>query len=310
MKYLIKKIAFLLFALFALSFVAFFAFHIIPGDPAVLRLGLDADPQALAALQAQMGLDRPLFFRYFTWLFAFLQGDFGVSYAHGVPVSYLLADRLPISLALVFLGFLFTLLLALPIGLLTAARQKGALYWATTLLNQASMAIPPIFLGLLFTVIFGLVFGFFSPGQFIAFSENPLLFWRNLIFPALAMAIPKAAMAIRLIHNTVQTELKKDYIRTAKSKGQSPKNILIQHVFPNIFVPLLTFLSLSAIMILTDTFVIEQIFSIPGAGRLFISAIGARDYPIVLTLTCMLAIFIMTTHTVVDLLVKRIDPRI
>ena len=310
MKYVLKKLLIFILGLFALSFLAFFAFTVIPGDPAALRLGVDATPEALAALRAELGLDQPLFLRYFSWLGGFLQGDFGVSYAHGDAVADLLRHRLFITGALMLLSFFFTLIIALPLGLFTAGKQKGVLHWLVTILSQAMMAVPPIFLGLLFTILFGLMFRLFSPGQFVYFHENPAGFWAYLLFPALAMAIPKAAMTIRLIRNAVAAELPKDYLRTAKSKGQSPRKRLTNHVFPNIAVPLLTFLALTAIMILTDTFVIEQIFSIPGAGRLFITAIGTRDYPIVLTLVSMIGMFILGIHTLVDIIVKRIDPRI
>ena len=310
MKYIVKKIFTLLLGLFALSFLAFFAFTVIPGDPAALRLGVDATPEALAALRAELGLDQPLFLRYFSWLAGFLQGDFGVSYAHGDTVANLLRHRLFTTGALMLLSFCFTLIIALPLGLFTAGKQKGILHWFVTIISQALMAIPPIFLGLLFTIIFGFIFRLFSPGQFVYFHENPVAFWTYLFFPALAIAIPKAAMTIRLIRNAVAAELPKEYLRTAKSKGQHPGKILSSHVFPNIAAPLLTFLALSAIMILTDTFVIEQIFSIPGAGRLFITAIGTRDYPLVLTLVSMIGIFILGIHTFVDIIVKRIDPRI
>ena len=310
MKYVLKKLLTFILGLFALSFLAFFAFTVIPGDPAALRLGVEATPEALAALRAELGLDQPFFLRYFSWLAGFLQGDFGVSYAHGDAVADLLRHRLFITGALMLLSFLFTLIIALPLGLFTAGKQKGVTHWFVTVISQALMAIPPIFLGLLFTILFGLMFRLFSPAQFVYFHENPTGFWGYLFFPALAMAIPKAAMTIRLIRNAVAAELPKDYLRTAKSKGQHPRKLLISHVLPNIAVPLLTFLALTAIMILTDTFVIEQIFSIPGAGRLFITAIGTRDYPIVLTLVSMIGIFILGIHTLVDIIAKRIDPRI
>jgi len=172
------------------------------------------------------------------------------------------------------------------------------------------MAVPPLFLGLVLTFVFGMLFRVFTPSVFVSFRESLGGYLFYMLFPALAIALPKSAMIIRLIHASVRSELQKDYVQTAVSRGNGPGAVLYRHVLPNIAVPVITFSSLMLIMMITDSIVVEQVFSIPGAGRLLISAIGARDYPVVQALVVVIAALVMTIHALVDLLSRAIDRRI
>jgi len=322
MRFVLRKVTTLLVTLFLISVCAFLAFQIIPGDPAALQLGVDATPESLEALRVELGLDRPMPIRYGEWMRDLFVGDMGQSYAHGVSVRELLGDRLLVTGSLMAFGFLLTVVVALPIGLLTAERtgeaayRKGGRIWnpplrgATATISQVVMAVPPLFLGLILTFVFGSMLRVFTPSDFVSFREDAGAYLLYMLFPALAIALPKAAMTIRLIHSAVRDEMGRDYVRTAISRGDTPRGILVRHMLPNIAVPVVTFLTLTLIMMITDTIVVEQIFSITGAGRLLVSAIGARDYPVVQALVVIIAALVMTLHTITDLICRAIDPRI
>ena len=310
MKLIMRKLFTLIVTLFIVSILAFLAFQVIPGDAAVAQLGVDATPESLAALRAEMGLDRPLPVRYADWLGQFLFGDMGTSHVHDRSVTELLGDRLIITGSLMGLSFLFTVGIALPIGLFTANRQRGPIHWAVTTASQVVMAVPPLFLGLVLTFLFAVVFRLFAPGAFISYHDNLLGYLGYMLFPALAIALPKSAMTIRLIRSSVGSELGKDYVQTAVSRGRGSSAILRQHILPNIAVPVITFLALTLVMTITDAIVVEQVFSIPGLGRLLISAIENRDYPVVQALVVIIAAFVMVVHFLSDLLCRVIDRRI
>lgn len=317
MHYTIRKLITLLITLFTISLLAFLAFAIIPGDPAVLQLGVDATPEHIAALQTEMGLDQPILTRYAQWLGSMLFGDMGRSFDHGISVRELLSDRLMVTGSLMAMGFLLTLAMALPIGLLTASRPTGsnrlahrAVQGTVTGLTQTIMAASPLFLGLVLTFVFGVTLRWFVPSAFVSLRDSPGGFLWYMLFPALAIALPKAAMTVRLIRTSVAQEYGKDYVLTAISRGNGPRSILYRHVLPNIAVPVITFSALTLIMMMTDSIVVEQVFSIPGAGRLLISAIRGRDYPVVQALVVVIAAVVMVTHTISDILARTIDRRI
>ena len=317
MRFVVRKCVTLLITLFLVSALAFLAFQVIPGDPAALRLGVDAAPESIEALREEMGLNRPVTVRYLEWMGALLFGDMGQSYAHGISVRELLEDRLLITGSLMAFGFFLTLVIALPAGLLTAPwsgdrlrRGRRVLQGAVTAAVQAVMAMPPLFLGLVLTFVFGVTLRLFVPSDFAAARGSVCTYVTYMFFPALAMALPKAAMTVRLIRSAVGDEMGRDYVQTALSRGAGPGEVLYRHVMPNIAVSVVTFLTLALLMMVTDSIVIEQVFSIPGAGRLLVGAIGARDYPVVQALVVIIAAFVMGMHAISDLICKAIDPRI
>ncbi|MCL2368978.1 MAG: ABC transporter permease, partial [Oscillospiraceae bacterium] len=281
MKFILRKCVTLLITLFIVSILAFLAFQVIPGDAAAVRLGIHATPESLEALQAEMGLDRPATVQYLDWMGQFLFGDMGQSYIQGMSVRELLGDRLIITGSIMGMSFLLTALIALPTGLLTGRKERGVTHVTVTVLTQITMAVPPLFLGLVLTFVFGAILRLFTPTDFVSFRVSVTGYLGYLFFPAFAIALPKSAMAVRLIRASIRDEMGRDYVRTARSRGAPPGALLYRHILPNIAVPVVTFLILTLIMMVTDSIVVEQVFSIPGAGRLLISAIGNRDFPVV-----------------------------
>ena len=310
MKFVLRKFFTLLITLFIVSILAFFAFQIIPGDPAAARLGLQATPESLEALRREMGLDRPVTERYFDWMYQFLLGDMGQSYIQDMSVRELLGDRLIITGTIMGLSFFLTIGIALPVGLLTGKKQQGAAHGITTVVSQVVMAVPPLFLGLILTFVFGAILRVFTPTDFISFRESISGYLLYLFFPALAIALPKSAMTVRLIRASIRDEMGKEYVRTAKSRGNGENALLYRHMLPNIAVPVVTFLILTLTMIVTDSIVVEQVFSVPGAGRLLVSAIGNRDYPVVQALVMLISALIMGLYFLSDVICRMIDPRI
>ena len=309
MKHAVKKLGMMLLTMLIVSFLAFLAFQVIPGDPTNTILGTDATPEQVEALRAQLGLDRPFFVRYFDWLFSFLRGDFGTSYSYSMPVADMLSGKLGVTLLLAALSFTLTVLVSIPVGILSADRG-GWLDKSLTVIGQVTMAVPPFFIGILLTYLFGLILKWFTPGEFIAPTAD---FWGSvgyLIFPAAAIAMPRIAMTVKMLRSGILGELGKDYVRTAHSRGNDRRAILYRHVLRNAVVPTVAFLAMTIADIVAGSVVIEQVFAIPGMGRLLFSSISNRDYPVVQAVIVLMAFWVVLVNFVADLINQRLDPRL
>lgn len=310
MNYFLKKISGLIIALLIVTILAFLAFEIIPGDPARARLGTEATESQVAALREEMGLNDPLPLRYVKWAADFLRGDMGVSYKYEEPVRDLIMDKIPITLTLTVLAFVLIMVLSVPLGLLCAKYENTWLDRLFLILNQVVMSVPAFFVGMILTVIFGLVLRCFTPGAYVSYKEDMGGFLQYLIFPAIAVALPRVAMTVKLLRNSLITEMHQDYVRTAYSRGNSTVRVLICHVFRNGILPIITFWGMAIADMITNSIVVEQVFGIPGIGRILISSISNRDYPVVEALIVLIAMVILVTNAVVDLLYQKMDKRI
>ena len=310
MKYAAKKLSALIITLFMVSVLAFLAFQIIPGDPTTKMLGTEATPEAVRELRAQLGLDRPVFLRYGSWLAGFLSGDMGTSYSYQMPVADMIGQKLPVTALLTALSFVFTVLLSIPLGVLAGSVRNRFLDHAIAVLDQLFMSIPPFFLGILMCYVFGILFRLFVPGDFVALEADPWGCIRYLVFPALAIAIPRAAMTVKMLRSAILQELGKDYVRTAYSRGNSPRAALYRHVLRNAVVPTVAFLAMTVADIVAGSVVIEQVFAIPGIGVLLLSSINNRDFPVVQALVMILVLWVVLVNFLADLLYQYMDPRI
>lgn len=311
MKYFVNKIITLIITLLFISLLTFSAFSVIPGDAAISRLGVDASPEAIEKLQKEYGLDKPLPVRYAKWLGGALQGDFGKSYKYErMTVSQLIATRLPVTVLLAVMSFIIIIVVAVPLGMLSA-RFSGR--WPDIAINQVTqiiMAIPSFFLGIIITYIFGLILKMFQTGGFIDMDKD---FWgcvRFLLFPAIAVALPKIAMVVKYLRNSVLAEVGKDYVRTAYSKGNTETQVLYGHVLRNALIPVITFVAMVVAEILAGSLVIEQVFGIPGMGRLLVSSISTRDYPVVQAAVLYITSVVVIINFLVDILYQVADPRV
>ena len=245
MKYLAKKLAGFVMTMLVVSFLVFAAFAVIPGDPATAMLGTQATPEKLAALREQMGLNEPLLVRFGSWAVNFIQGDFGTSYKYQMSVRSMIAEKIPVTLTLTAMSFLIMVAVSIPVGLFCAHHAGGKVDRIVLIVNQVIMAIPPFFSGILITLLFGLVLHLFTPGGYVSYTTSVTGFLGYLIFPSVAIALPKAAMAIKLLRTSVLSEMKLDYVRTAYSRGNNTKGVLYQHVLRNAIIPVITFLGMA-----------------------------------------------------------------
>ncbi len=296
--------------MFIVSALAFLAFQVIPGDPATKMLGTEATPEAVQALRHELGLDQPIPVRYWNWLTDFLKGDMGVSYSYRMPVTDMVAQKLPITALLAIVSFFFTVILSIPLGILAGSVRSRALDSVFTIIDQVVMSIPSFFIGILFCYLFGIVFHLFIPGSFVSYTVSWPGFLVYLIFPALAISIPRIAMTVKMLRGSILNELGQDYVRTARSRGASRRQILRRHVLRNAMIPVITFLAVSAAEIMTSCIIIEQVFTIPGIGRLLLASISNRDFPVVQAIVVILAAWIVIVNFIADLLNQLVDPRL
>lgn len=308
MRYAAKKLAALLATMLAVSFVTFAAFQAVAGDPATDRLGTEATPERVEQLRHEMGLDRPFLVQYGSWLAGLVQGDLGQSYSGG-PVSALLAARAPVTLALSLTAFLLTAGTALPLGL-ASVRRGGARGAAGAVMGQFFTALPPFFTGILLTWLFSILLHWFRHGAFPGFAADPAGALWYLLFPAAAIAIPRSAQTMRMLRSTLLTEMDRDYVRTAIARGNDRAGVLYRHVLRNAAAPVVTFLAQTMAEIVAGSIVAEQVFNLPGLGRLLLTSISSRDYPTVQAIVVLLALWVVVVNTAADLINRRIDPRI
>jgi len=316
MKYCGKKILTLIMTLFLVSVAAFLAFQIIPGDVVKSIVGEDASPEREEQLREELGLDKPPVERYFSWAGGVLRGDFGVSYRFSknmqemMPVKELIGDKLPVTLWLAGLSLLLIIVVSIPLGVLWAKSSSHFLDAVLGVITQAAMAIPSFFLGILVTFLFGIVLKVFTPGGYVSYKENFAGFLGYLLFPALSIALPKIAMTARFLRNSMLTEMGSDYVRTAYSKGCTKRRVMYGHVLRNAMMPVVTFLGMIIAEIVAGSIVIEQVFGLPGIGRLLISSISTRDFPVVEILILYITFVVIFVYFLVDILYRIIDPRI
>lgn len=310
MKYVVRKILTMILTLLAVTFFVFLSFHVISGDPATSMLGTEATPQKVAALREELGLNDPVLVQYGRWAAGLLHGDMGTSYSYRMPVTGMVANKIPVTITLTLMAFVLMVVISIPLGIYTAKHEGGVVDRIIYIINQIIMAIPPFFSGILITLIFGRIFKLFTPGGYVSYEKDFAGFIGYLFFPAAAIAFPKAAMAVKLLRSSVIKEAKLDYVRTAYSRGNRTNDVLYKHVLKNALIPVVTFLGMALADMIAGSIIIEQVFSIPGLGRILLTSISNRDYPVVMAVIVCIAVLVLVVNMAVDLIYGLIDPRI
>lgn len=316
MKYICKKIITLIMTLFFVSAAAFLAFQVIPGDVVTSILGTEATPEREEALREELGLNDPPVERYANWVSGVLKGELGVSYRYAknmnemMPVGELIRDKLPVTLWLAAYALVLIIAVSIPLGVLWARSKNHCLDAALNVISQGAMAVPAFFLGILITYLFGIVFECFTPGGYVSYREDFAGFLSYLLFPAISIAIPKIAMTARFLRNSMLTEIRSDYVRTAYSKGCTNRRVMYAHVLRNALMPVITFLGMIIAETIAGSIVVEQVFGLPGVGRLLISSIATRDFPVVEILVLYITSVVIIVYCLIDILYRMIDPRI
>ena len=310
LRYSIQRIIFMIPVALVVSFVAFMLIHLIPGDPARVLLGEEATPQNVAALQKQLGLDKPLLVQFVLWLWQALHGNLGQSIQLQQPVTYALMQRLPVTIELGVASLLFSLVLALFLGVYSATHRSSWVEWLVNISSLIGTAIPSFVLALILIFLFAVVWRFFPPGGYTPLMDDPVANLRDLILPMVALGTGAVAVNLRQIRASMTEVLEQDYVRTARAKGLDERRVNYVHALRNALIPLITIVGLQIGAILGGAFVIETIFLWPGIGALAIQSIFSKDYPVVQGIVLLVAFSYMLTNLLVDLSYAFFDPRI
>lgn len=310
MRFYLKKFFEFILTLFLVTLVTFFAFQILPGNPAVAILGPDADEIQIANLESELGLDKSPLIRYGEWLKKIFRGDFGTSYKYSKSVSQVVADAFAATLSLAILSLVLSALWGIAFGIFIALKEKNPLAFAAQVLNQIWIATPSFCAAIFLIIIFCVKLRAFPSMGFVPWNQNPLACMRTLFLPALSLSLGSGAILSRYLKNSIHAEQKKDYVKTLRAKGLKQTQIIFCHVLRNALLPALTMLGLLIADILGGSIIIENVFSIPGIGRLIATSISSRDFPLLQTLTLYLASITVACNFFVDFLHSIADPRI
>jgi peptide/nickel transport system permease protein len=307
--FLFRRTAGFVLTLIAVSVVVFAVMNVLPGDPALTILGMDATEDALAALREQLDLNEPLLVRYASWVWNALHGDFGISHSFRVPVATLIGERLPMTVSLAVAGMVLTLVIALSLGIGAAARHGKIGDWGVMFLSQLGIAVPAFWLSILLVMLFAVKLRWLPPGGFSGWSD-PVAAMRSLVLPTVALALVQSAVLARVTRSSALEVMRQDFVRTARASGLSRRRVLWRHVLPNALVPIVTIVGMQFAALVTGTIVIENVFYLPGLGRLIFQSIANRDLPTVQALVMLFAAIVVTANFIVDLLYVVIDPRL
>ncbi|KPQ05667.1 MAG: peptide/nickel transport system permease protein [Rhodobacteraceae bacterium HLUCCA12] len=310
LRFALQRLTSLTISLIVASMVIFFVIEVIPGDPAAYMLGMNAQPETVAALRRDLGLDQGLFVRYLAWVGGMVTGDFGTSYTYRVPVSELIMARLGVSLPLTVYALVLSTLIAFPVGLIAAARRGSALDAGIMGGTQLGIALPNFWFAMLLVLFFSITLQWFSAGGFPGWDAG---FWINiqaLTLPAVALALPQASILARVMRSAVIETLGQDYIRTARAKGLTSRQTVVRHALRNALIPVLTIIGLQFSFLLAGGIIIENVFFLPGLGRLIFQAITQRDLIVVESVVMILVFAVILVTFLVDLTYAAADPRL
>jgi peptide/nickel transport system permease protein len=308
--YLVRRLIGLVMSLFLVSILVFLAMRVLPGDPAQVMLGMEAEPGTLARLRQDLGLDRPLPVQYAAWARGLLTGDLGESLQYGVPIGELVASRLAVTVPLAGLAIAIAVLIGIPLGLFAATHQGRLGDYGVMLLSQVGLAVPAFWLGILLILVFAVRLGWLSSGGFVPWSESALGALRSLFLPALALGAIRAAVVARLSRAAMLDVLHQDYLRTARGKGLSERVVLWKHALRNALLPVVTSIGMQFAALLAGTIIIENVFYLPGLGRFAFQAISQRDLPVVQDIVLLIAALVVGVNLLVDLGCALLDPRV
>jgi peptide/nickel transport system permease protein len=296
--------------LLGVSVLVFSIIHLVPGDPVRLALGTRFDQDTYDALRARSGLDQPLLTQYLDWLGRALSGDLGVSFRSGEPVTDLILERLPATVSLALGAIVVALLIALPLGLVSALRPRGPVDYVATFVSQAGISIPDFWLAIMGILFFAATLGWLPSGGYTPLTEDPVEWFRHLVMPAVTVGVVSGSVLTRFVRSSALEALGQDYTRTARAKGLPARLILRRHVLRNALVPVITVTGIQLAYLLSGVVVVEVVFSWNGLGQLALQAVEQRDYPVLQGAVLLFAIVFLVVNLVVDLVYAVVDPRI
>jgi peptide/nickel transport system permease protein len=308
--FIFRRLLTLLATLAGASLVIFLVLVALPGNAADMLMGADASPDAVRAMTVKLGLDQPLLYQYWHWVHGLLVGDLGNSYSYGTPVAGLIMERLALTIPLAVMSMLITVVLALAAGVYAAANHNRLGDVGIMTLTQFGIAVPNFWFAILLILLFAVKLQWLSAGGFAGWDDGILSGIRSLLLPAISLAVVQAAILARVTRSAVLEVLREDFVRTARAKGLSRRAVLWGHVLRNAMIPVMTVMGLQFANLLAGTIIIENVFYLPGLGRLIFQSISNRDLIVVRNCVMLLAAMVVTVNFVVDVLYAAIDPRI
>jgi peptide/nickel transport system permease protein len=309
-RYVLRRVGQAAVVLLGVSFIVFMLMQLVPGDPVRVALGTRFDPETYAALRERAGLDQPLLVQYLTYLANAVTGDLGVSFRSGQPVTTTLLDRLPATLSLAGMSLLIALLIAIPLGMVSATRSGKLSDYVATVFSQIGVSIPDFWMAILLILLFTSTLGWLPPSGYVPFGEDPLGWLEHIILPAVTVGVVSGSILTRFVRSSVLESMSRDYVRTATSKGLPGGVVLRRHVIRGALVPVVTVTGVQLATLLGGVVVVEVIFAWPGLGRLTYDAVQARDYPVMQGAVLLFATIFLLVNLLVDLLYAALDPRI
>jgi len=310
LKYIVKRILMAIPILLGISIIAFFLIRLVPGDTVTALLGANYNEEQATILRAKYGLDKPLVLQYFIWFKNVLVGDLGNSFFTREPVLAAIADRLPVTLQLMFMSFLYSIFIAIPLGTIAAIKRNSVLDYGASFVGLLGVSVPNFWLGTLFILFFSLNLKWFPSGGFISFFEDPVQNLQYMIMPSVALGASVGAVVMRMTRSSMLEVLGQDYIKMAEAKGVKDRRLIIHHALKNGFIPVVTVLGIQLGYLLGGSVVIEKIFSLPGVGQLSLQAITNRDYALMQGCILLVASGFVIINLIVDIIYAFLNPRI
>jgi peptide/nickel transport system permease protein len=296
--------------LLGMSVVVFLIVHLVPGDPATAILGLNSTPERVAQLRTELGLDESLVSQYVTWLGNVVTGDFGLDYSSGAPIGGLLTQRLPVTIELALIALLIAIVIGVPLGVLAAVRRGRASDAAAQGVSMLGISVPDFWLGIMLILLFALGFGVLPSSGWIPLSDDPVENLRHVALPALALGVGFAAVLIRVTRAAMLDVLSQDYIRFCRAKGVPESSVIFKHALRNAAIPITTVIGLQAGYLLGGAIVIEQVFSLPGVGRLVLDGVLQRNYPVVQGAVLVVGVMFIAVNLTADVLYTVLNPKL
>lgn len=308
--YALKRLGLGILVLLGVAVIVFSMVRLVPGDPAVVILGRQTNPEVLERLRRDLGLHLPVWKQFVVWIADLLQGDWGSSVHSGTPVMELIAQRYPRTLELTLVAILISILISFPAGIASGSNRNTPIDYAAMFFSQLGVSIPSFWMGLMFILLFAKYLNLLPPSGYVPFSEDPIGNLERILMPALTLGIINAAVITRFLRASLLEQLSKDYIRTARAFGHPRRRVILKYTLRNSLIPTLTIIGLQFGWLLGGVVVVEEVFAFPGVGRLIVSGIFDRDYPVVQGSLLIFAATFVLINLVVDLLYAWLDPRI
>jgi peptide/nickel transport system permease protein len=308
--YLVKRIIILILTLFLVSMAIFAVLMVIPGDPAQIILGVHATPETLQRVRHQLGLDRPLILQYLSYMGNLVMGDLGRSITYDVSIASLIFSRLQVTVPLAILSLILAIVLSIPLGVYSSLHRNQVGDYGIMVFSQIGLAVPAFWAGILFILLFAVTLHWLPAGGFKPWQVNPIKTLESLFLPALSLGLVRAAVLTRMTRSSMLEILGEDYIRTAKSKGLPRRVVVYKHAFRNAIIPVITIVGLQAGDLLAGAIIVENVFHLPGVGRLVFEAIGQRDLPVIQGVVLFIAGMIVVINFMIDMAYRYLDPRI